>query len=169
MADEIALKSELLECTAKVRDLESIVAELKDFIENATVPLHWVNGSGIIIWANKEELDFMGYTKEEYVGKHISNFHADKDVIEDLLSLLINKQIVKNFPAQLLLKSGEIKPVLINSSVYRIDDKFIHTRCFTRDVSELKKAEEIKIEVITELHRQNKLLKDRIAILEKQK
>ena len=31
--------------------------------------------------------------------------------------------------------------MLINSSVYRENGRFIHTRCFTRDVTELQRAE----------------------------
>ena len=30
---------------------------LEDFVENASIPLHWVNEQGIIIWANQAELD----------------------------------------------------------------------------------------------------------------
>jgi PAS domain S-box-containing protein len=35
-------------------------AELTDFVENANVGLHWVGPDGIILWANKAELDLLG-------------------------------------------------------------------------------------------------------------
>jgi len=163
--NEISLTTQLQQCQLEVAELKNTVLELTDFFENATLPIHGVNGSGIIIWANKEELDFMGYDRDEYVGKHISNFHADKVSIDDLLARLIKKQTVKNYPAQLILKSGEIKPVLINSNVYQVGDKFVHTRCFTRDITELKKSEAIKVEVIAELHQQMRQLKEQNAFL----
>ena len=132
------LNKRIAELEASEKELFHRVTELSDFIENATIPLHWVNGSGIIIWVNKAELDMLGYPMEEVLNQHISKFHADKDVIEDILTRLIHKETLINYPAELLCKNGTIKPVLINSNVYWKDGEFVHTRCFTRDVSELK-------------------------------
>ena len=59
--------------------------ELADFFENATVGLHWVGPDGTILRANRAELDMLGYSREEYVGRPIAEFHADEDVICDIL------------------------------------------------------------------------------------
>ncbi|MFN7140186.1 MAG: PAS domain S-box protein, partial [Limisphaerales bacterium] len=115
--------------------------ELADFVENATEGLHWVGPDGRIIWANKAELELLGYKAEEYIGRHISDFHADADVITDILCRLGNNQELHNFEARLRAKDGTIKDVIIDSSVYRENGKFIHTRCFTRDITSRKKAE----------------------------
>lgn len=120
--------------------------ELEDFIENGSIPLHWVNENGIIIWANKAELEALGYTKEEYVGHPIKDFHADEPVINDILKRLANKETLRNYPARLKRKDGTIREVLINSNVLWKDDKFVHTRCFTRDITELKELERKKDE-----------------------
>jgi two-component system sensor histidine kinase VicK len=48
---------------SNTKELTSRLAELTDFVENAALPLHWVNGEGIIIWANQAELDSLGYIK----------------------------------------------------------------------------------------------------------
>jgi len=156
---------ELLTAKQTILDLNAQVEELNDFIENASIPLHWVNGSGIIIWANKVELELLGFTKEEYIGRHISNFHADKEVIEDILSRLINKETIKNYAARLKCKNGEIRHVLINSNVLWKEGEFIHTRCFTRDITELKKAEEDKVEQVVHLEEKNKKLQREIDFL----
>lgn len=149
-------------------ELKRRVEELTDFVENASVPLHWVNGSGIIIWANSADYELLGYTEKEYVGNHISNFHADKEVISDILDRLIKKETLKNYPARLICKNGDIKHVLINSNVLWKDDEFIHTRCFTRDVSELKSAEREKVEQISVLQSQNITLKTENAKLKRE-
>ncbi|WP_353151017.1 PAS domain S-box protein [Chryseobacterium sp.] len=127
--------------------LKHRVKELTDFIENGSMPLHWVNEDGIIIWANQAELDLLGYLKEEYVGFPIQNFHADSEVISDLLVKLSNNETVEDFPARLLSKNGDIKYVRISSNVLLEGGKFIHTRCFTRDVTELVKEEKRKNEL----------------------
>ena len=115
---------------------------LKDFLENANIGLHWVNQEGIIIWANQAELDLLGYSREEYIGQPISKFHADPGKINDILTRLTCNETLNNYEAPLLCKDGTIKYVLISSSVLWEDGKFIHTRCFTRDITDKKLAEE---------------------------
>ncbi len=157
-----------MKSTENIEELQWEIDGLLDFIENASIPLHSVNGSGIVIWANQAELDFLGYSKEEYLGKHISHFHANKNVIEDILIRLVNKETLKNYPAQLKCKNGEIKSVLINSNVLWKNNEFIHTRCFTRDVSDLRRSEMKKIDVVMELQNENQLLKAEIERLKKE-
>ena len=44
-----------------------------------------------------------------------------------------------NYEAAVRCKDGSIKTVQISSNVYRQDEKFVHTRCFTIDITEQKK------------------------------
>lgn len=48
----------------RARDLELI-----DFFQNAPIAMHWLNGNGTVLWANQTELNVLGYTAEEYIGK----------------------------------------------------------------------------------------------------
>jgi two-component system, OmpR family, sensor histidine kinase VicK len=129
--------------------------EPNDFFENAILPLHCVNEKGVITWANKAELDFLGYAREEYVNHHISAFYADIPVCEDILHRLARHQELVNYYARVRSKSGEIKHVLLNSSAFFKDGKFSHTRCFTTDITELKKAEMRNLCLISELREKN--------------
>ena len=119
--------------------------ELADFFDNATVGLHWVGAGGRIIRANRAELNLLGYTAEEYIGHHIAEFHADADVIEDILQRLWAGKEVRDREARMRCKDGSIKHVLIDSSVLWEGGTFIHTRCFTRDITERKQEEEIRL------------------------
>ena len=112
--------------------------ELTDFVENATVGMHWVGPDGVILWVNKYELELLGYSREEYVGHHIAEFHADGPVITDILRRLASKEELDNYEARLRCKDGSIRHVLISSSVRWEEERFIHTRCFTRDITERK-------------------------------
>lgn len=124
--------------------LKNRVAELSDFLENGSVALHWVNDQGIIVWANQAELDLLGYSKEEYIGSPISVFHNDSDVIEEILTRLANKETIRDFPARLKCKNGSIKYVVISSNALFEHGKFIHSRCFTKDVTQLVEEEKRK-------------------------
>ena len=106
------------------------------------VGLHWVGADGTILWANQAELDLLGYAREEYIGRSITEFHADRDVINDILCRLTNKETLHNYEARLRCKDGSVRHVLINSNVMWEEDRFVHTRCFTRDITERKRAEE---------------------------
>jgi PAS domain S-box-containing protein len=115
--------------------------QLRDFLDNATVGLHWVGPDGTILWANRAEIEMLGYAEEDYVGRNIAEFHVDRDRICDILDRLSRNQALHNFEARLRAKDGSIRHVLISSNVYRENGEFVHTRCFTRDVTDLKRAE----------------------------
>lgn len=116
--------------------------DILDFFENAALSLHWVGPDGMILKANQYELDFLGYEREQYEGHHIAEFHADPDVIEDILARLGRAETLQDYEARMIAADGSIKHVLINSNVRWNDGEFVHTRCFTRDITASKEAEE---------------------------
>ena len=116
--------------------------DLSDFFDNASVGLHWVGPDGIIIKVNQTELDLLGYSREEYVGRHIAEFHIDQPAIQDIHERLACGETLREYPARIRCKDGSILDVLVNSNVLFEEGKFIHTRCFTRDVTRHKRAEE---------------------------
>jgi PAS domain S-box-containing protein len=138
--------------------------ELADFVENAPIGMHWVAADGRILWANQAELDLLGYAPEEYIGRSITEFHADQTVIEDILCRLASNETLHSYEAQLLCKDGSIRHVLIDSNVLRENGKFIRTRCFTRDITARKHAELSLRETLKSLEFQ-KFALDRAAIV----
>lgn len=115
--------------------------ELRDFVDNASVGLHWVGSDGTILWANQSELDLLGYRRDEYVGHHIAEFHADAPVVEDILARLAAGETLHDYAARLHHKDGSIRHVAISSNALFEGDTFVHTRCFTRDITDRKRAE----------------------------
>src|SRR5215207_7807592 len=142
MATDDVRPERSLEESVTLEELRRRERELADFIENASVGLHWVGADGTILWANQAELDLLGYAREEYIGREIIEFHADQDVIKDILRRLANRETLHNYEARLSCKDGSVRLVLINSNVMWEGDRFVHTRCFTRDITERKRAEE---------------------------
>jgi len=133
-----ALEAEIAERKQAEKELARRERELCDFLENATEGIHQVSADGTILWANQAEIDLLGYTAEEYVGHSITEFHADADVIADILARLKNGEKLREYEARLRRKDGSIRYVAINSSVYWEDGRFVHTKCFTRDITERK-------------------------------
>ena len=138
------------------RGIETTERKFRDLAETATIALHWVGPDGIILWANQAELDLLGYSAEDYIGHNISEFHIDSSVLDDILDRLRCGEKLRERPARLRAKDGSIRYVVIDSSVLFEDGKFIHTRCFTRNVTEQRIMEnalrqsEQQLRVITE-------------------
>ncbi|MEK6374921.1 MAG: ATP-binding protein [Acidobacteriota bacterium] len=133
------LEKALRDALASRRQAES---ELKDFVENAAVGMHWVGPDGTILWANDAELKLLGYSRAEYVGHNIAEFHADQPVIEDIIARLWANEEIRDREARLLAKDGSIRYVEISSNSLFEDGDFKHTRCFTRDVSDRRRLED---------------------------
>jgi PAS domain S-box-containing protein len=115
--------------------------DLEDFFENAAIGLHIVDSNGIIVRANRAELDMLGYEADEYVGRSITDFHVDDQVIGDILGRLSCGEKLDHYPARLRAKDGSVRHVLITSNSRFRAAKFINTRCFTTDITPLRDAE----------------------------
>lgn len=107
----------------------------QELLNNAQLGVHLVSGEGIILWANDCELAALGYTRDEYIGKSITDFHVDQDVISKILEILTGGGHLSAYPARLKAKDGSTHHVLINSNVYFEEGSFCHTRCFTTEIS----------------------------------
>jgi two-component system, cell cycle sensor histidine kinase and response regulator CckA len=141
------LQQEIQERQRIEETLRQSQQEMTDFIENAPIGMHWVAADGRILWVNQAELDLLGYAREEYIGHSIAEFHADQTIIEDILCRLTSNETLHSYEAQLRCKDGNLRHVLIDSNVLRGENgEFIHTRCFTRNITGRKQAETIILE-----------------------
>jgi PAS domain S-box-containing protein len=120
--------------------LQEREADLRDVLENAAEGIHLVGPDGTIEWANGAELDMLGYSADEYIGRDIREFYVDERVIEDILARLSAGESLRGAEAQVRHKNGSIRHVLLNSNVRWRDGQFLHTRCFTRDITPLRLA-----------------------------
>lgn len=145
MAKEFAPQTELARSSPSLGSTiaEVVDRELKACLDHAAEGLHFVGPDGTILWANQTELDLLGYSREEYIGHNITEFHVDPPIIEDILARLTRGETLLNYEARLRRKDGSIRFVQINSNVLWRDDEFLHTRCFTRDITDRKAADEL--------------------------
>lgn len=135
-----ALEIEIRERKRVHRALQQREAELSDFFENAPIGMHWLSADGRILWANKSELASSGYAWGEYIGHHISEFHAEPHAAEEIMLRLERRQEVRGCELRLLRKDGSVRHVRLDSNLFLRNGRFVHTRCFLTDITEEKKA-----------------------------
>ena len=116
-------------------------AELSQLVEATALALHWIDENGKILWANRADMKLLGYSADEYFGRNIAEFHVDPQIVGELLSSVRRREKVENRECRLRCKDGTIKTVLIDCSGVWQDGEFVHTQCFTRDITEQRDAE----------------------------
>ena len=115
--------------------------DLRDFLENATIGIHRVDAEGTILWANDAELQMLGYGRDEYVGHNIREFYADREVIDEIMGFLAKGEDIRDREVRLVAKDGSIRIIELDSNAHFEDGKFVHTRCFSRDITQRKMVE----------------------------
>ena len=138
----VGIKRDITERKLADEALRRSEAELSDFFETAAIGLHWIGPTRRILRVNQAELEMLGYSREEYLDYPIAEFHVDQDVIQDILQRLNRGEAVQDQDARLRCKDGSIKYVRIDSSAYFEQGKFVHSRSFTRDVTDRKRTEQ---------------------------
>ncbi|HUR29290.1 MAG TPA: PAS domain S-box protein [Planctomycetota bacterium] len=131
-------KRKLIERTLARRE-----RDMRDFLQNAPVPMHSVGPDGIVSWANAAELALLGLTPEECIGQPLTRFHADPEAANRLLERLMRGEDLRGEPAVLRAKDGTLKHVLIDSNGLWENEKFVHSRCLTRDVTQIYESAQV--------------------------
>ncbi|MDB5339434.1 MAG: Histidine kinase [Planctomycetaceae bacterium] len=114
---------------------------LADFCENAAIGMCSVAPNGRILWANKAELHLLGFAPQDYIGHHITEFHADAASMSEVLTRLRAGELLHDYETRLRCRDGAVKHVLIDSNVHRRDGELVSTRFFTRDITERRQFE----------------------------
>jgi len=120
--------------------------EYHDLYEKAPLGYHTVDSQGRITDMNKTELHWLGYTREELIGKKtIFDIQTQKSANRGrkLLQRLVKKGGVLDIELEFVRKDGSVMPVNLHTSVlHNSKGEFIRTRSIVIDLTERKQAEE---------------------------
>jgi PAS domain S-box-containing protein len=119
------------------------------------VSLLQVGADGIIQWANRAELELLGYSRQEYVGRKAAEFYADPSEGLKVLARLARGDTLRDYQTKLRARDGSLRDVLISSSADLLDGHLLQARLFTQDITGKQRAEE-------EIHRLNHELEQRV-------
>ena len=119
-------------------------AQVQDLYDNAPVGYHSLDAQGRYLQINQTELDWLGYTRAEVLGKHVSFILASESsqTIDDLFQRFKDKGYVSDLELVAKRKDGTFFPILINAiAKYDSSHQYLASRSTLMDISERKKAE----------------------------
>ncbi|MCB0029845.1 MAG: PAS domain S-box protein, partial [Anaerolineales bacterium] len=121
------------------------LALIEDLYNNAPTGYHSTDANNVIIQINDTELKWLGYTRDEVVGKRKSSDFLTPASLErwaESLPLLIEQNEVAGLELELVRKDGTTFWIAGSASAIRDKDgKFLRTRTVVHDITELKQAQ----------------------------
>lgn len=126
-------------------NIEQISTEIQDLYNNAPCGYHSIDEEARIIAINDTELKWLGYTREEVVGKlyvyDILDEETAKSVRENFSTFKKNGS-VRERRLTMRTKTGETFPVVLNSiAVYDANGNYVSSRSTIFDITQQQKTE----------------------------
>jgi PAS domain S-box-containing protein len=117
----------------------------EDLYQNAPCGYHSINADGTFIRMNDTELRWLGYAREEVIGRlTIQDIMtpASRARFQGMLAKMLKTGTLRDLAANYVRKDGTLLPVLINAStVVDADGHFLMSRSTVYDMSERRQME----------------------------
>jgi len=144
---------ELVESNEKYRKLsenleervKQATAEIQDLYDNAPTGYHSLDADSRFLMINQTELDWLGYTRTELIGRSIAELLPDstRAIMASAFPRLVKDGTATDFEVQIIRKDGSIMDVLLNATaIYDPQGNFLQTRSTLVDITARKKVEE---------------------------
>jgi PAS domain S-box-containing protein len=141
-----ALLEEIDEREKAEEALERTSREFEDLYNQAPCGYHSLDKDGVIVRINDSELRWLGYSRDEVVGKMKVNdimTPESRIVFADNFSLFKKVGVLNDLRLNYIRKDGSILPGLLNATaMYDHDGSYLMSRSTMYDISDLVRAEE---------------------------
>jgi diguanylate cyclase (GGDEF)-like protein/PAS domain S-box-containing protein len=123
--------------------------EIHDLYNKAPAGYHSLNKDGVFTQINDTELQWLGYTREEVIGKKFSDFLTPRER-EDFLknfSGFQNRGFSVNTESEIVRKDGSVMHVLLNATIIRDEaGNYLMSRTTVNDFTEIKRLQSVLAE-----------------------
>ena len=148
--------------TERKRAEEALVASeerFRELFDGAPVGYHEIDKEGKIVRVNRTELDMLGYTAEEMVGRYVYEFIAGEMSPQSVKGKLAGERPVESgFERTYLRKGGTTIPVLIEETLIKdIEGRIVGIRSTIQDITERKRSDEEKATLQDQLRQSQKI------------
>lgn len=116
-------------------------SEFYNFVNHLPSLVNCVDMDGNILWTNLTELTFLGYSKEEFVGRNITDFFIENPNEIGLIEKFKQYESIQGHRAKVQTKNGGLRSVQIHYNMYRTEASKLFARCITEDISDIIERE----------------------------
>jgi PAS domain S-box-containing protein len=114
----------------------------KDMFDDAPVAYHELGRDGKIMRVNRTELAMLGYTAEEMIGRHASEFVLEKGSRDAITKKMDGEMPLKAFERHFICKDGSLVPILGEDRLIRdAEGKVIGIRTTLQNMKAYKEVE----------------------------
>ncbi len=147
--------------------LQKYAKEIEDLYEHAPCGYHSVDVNGFFVRINRTELEWLGYGRDEVVGKMTFGdlvVPGQLPAWRENLSRFVQRGEVHDLEYEMVRKDGSTFPVIVSASAIRdAQGRIIMSRSTVVDISERKKLEEERAD---HMRRQAELSRRLVAVQE---
>jgi PAS domain S-box-containing protein len=140
------LQQELSEREQAQEALRRSVEEIQDLYDQAPCGYHSLDRDGTIIRMNDTELHWLGYTRDEIIGKmRFPDLVTGKSrqTFQENFPRFMQQGSVRDLEFEMVRKDGTILPALVSATaIYDGNGNYLTSRSTVYDITERKKAEE---------------------------
>jgi len=130
------------------QEARELAREVMDLYQNAPCGYHSVDSDGRIVRVNDTELAWLGYSRDELLGKKLTDIltPASKRLFAATFPVLKLQGSARDLEHDMLRKDGTILPVLLNSTaIFDAQGRFVMSRATVTDMTEKKKQAEERL------------------------
>jgi PAS domain S-box-containing protein len=141
----LGIGSDITERKQALEAIRKSSEEIHDLYNNAPCGYHSIDGNGTFVRINDTELKWLGYTRDEVIGKKkFSDFLTAESIrtFEENFPRFKERGWLRELEFQLLRKDGTSLPVLLNATAIRdASGRFVMSRSTLFDISDRKRTE----------------------------
>ncbi|MBN9695251.1 MAG: response regulator [Zoogloea sp.] len=143
---------DITERKAAEQEIQKQADELDDLYNHAPCGYHSLDEQGVIQKINDTELEWLGYARDEIVGKrHMVEFLTPSAIqtFRDNFAKVLAGGTLHELPLELVRRNGDTLPVLLSASaVLDAAGRFLGTRSALLDYSQLRRQQEMLEQVL---------------------
>ena len=128
------------------RERERTAAELENLYEDAPCGYHSLSPQGVVVRMNRTELNWLGYSKEEVIGKkHYADLLApsSRDQFLERFNAFMTGGVINDFGISLQRRDGSLLPVTIHATAVRgLSGDILEIRATALDLTERYQLEQ---------------------------
>lgn len=124
--------------------LKRSAEEIRDLYNHAPCGYHSLDGDGVFVRINDTELEWLGYSREELMGRPFTEIITAEglETFEKSFSQVKAAGVIQDAEYELVRKDGTTFPVLVSASALRdAHGNYVMSRSTVYDITERKRAE----------------------------